>query len=59
MSKKVPQKCFQKIVKSYDDFIFPVSFLVSNFASLGLESKVETGLGLGLGRVGLDYSPAN
>ena len=43
-----------------DDVIFSVSVLVSNFAGLGLEAKIaiETGLGLGLERVGLDYSPA-
>ena len=47
---------------------FLIYVLVSNFTGLGLEAKVETslglasdkfcGLGLGLGQVGLDYSPA-
>ena len=42
---------FQKIEKTIDDVIFPV--LVSNFAGHGLEAKIEieTGLGLGLGKI--------
>ena len=39
---------FQKIEKTIDDVIFSVSVLVSNFAGLGLEAKIEIETGLGL-----------
>ena len=40
---------FQKIEKTIDDVIFPVS--VSNFAGLGLKAKIEIETGLGLGKI--------
>ena len=49
MSKFELQKKIFLIEKNNDDVIFPVSVLVSNFASLGLEAKFETKTGLGLG----------
>ena len=52
MSKFESQKFCLKLKKHNNDAIFPVSVLVSNFASFGLEAQFETGLGLGLG-VGL------
>ena len=52
MSKYELQKLFfQKIEKAIDDVIFLVSVLVSNFAGLGLEAKIEIETGLGLGKI--------
>ena len=42
---------FQKIEKAIDDVIFLVTVLVSNFAGLGLEAKIEIETGLGLGKI--------
>ena len=65
MSKSKPSTVFKKPKKLIMTSFFPVSVLVSNFAGLGFEAKVEIGFGLGkilqsrswLRRVGFDYSP--
>ena len=52
MSKFKIQKFFQKIEKkTMKASFFPVSALVSNFAGIGLEAKIETDHGLDLGKI--------
>ena len=51
--KEIKPVVLKQNQKNIDDVIFPVSVVVSNFAGLGLEAKIEseTGLDLGLGNI--------